>query len=497
MPLPREKHRLLLDRWACLLVGALLTACGGDHGQSFFVTPAPKSTSTSTAASGAYTVRALVSDGSVAAATIDRNLINPWGIVFAPDSPVWVANNATSTATLYDGTGVESPPVVALPGGINGPADPTGVVFNDTKDFVVSNGTSSAAASFIWDGEGGTLIAWTSTVDRSNGIIVHDDGNGGAVYKGLAIAADHGANFLYATDFHNNKVDVFDKAFVKVTAAGGFTDPALPAGFAPFGIQAVTIGGQTELFVTYAQRASGSNAHVSGAGLGLVNVFDTSGTLLSHFVPVGGSLNAPWGIALAPATFGTLSNAVLVGNFGDGTITAYDPATGAFIDRIKDSSGEPIATPGLWGIAFGNGSHNQPVTTLYFAAGVANEAGGVYGRIDPPARAGGFSPVSSGTPTDDVPPTVTLSSPASNVMVSGIVGLVATATDNVGVASVEFFAGPFSIGIARSPPFSIEWNSATVANGGVTLTAQARDAAGNVTTSVPIVVTVSNAPLLP
>jgi uncharacterized protein (TIGR03118 family) len=213
----------------------------------------------------------------------------------------------------------------------------------------VSNGTSSAAASFIFDGEGGTLIGWAPAVNPTSGIIAYDDGSGGAVYKGLAIAADHGANFLYATDFHNNKIDAFDKDFRKVAIASGFVDPALPAGFAPFGIQAVTIGGRTVLFVTYAQRASGSNAHVNGAGLGLVNVFDTSGTLLRHFAPIGGHLNAPWGIALAPAAFGSLSNTVLIGNFGDGIINAYDPATGAFVDSIRDSSGQPIATPGAVG----------------------------------------------------------------------------------------------------------------------------------------------------
>jgi uncharacterized protein (TIGR03118 family) len=494
MALPGEKPNA--RHWACLLAAVVLTACEG--GDASFTAPAT-SGQVPTPTRTAYSGRVLVSDGSLAAATADRNLINPWGIAFAPDSPVWIANNATGTATLYDGRGLKDPRVVALPAGMNGAANPSGVVFNGTTDFRVSNGTQSAAASFIFDGEGGTLIAWAPTVDPANGIIVYDDGGGGAVYTGLAIAADRGANFLYATDFRNNKIDVFDRDFTKVAAAAGaFTDPSLAAGFAPFGIGAVTTGGETVLIVTYAQRAPGSNAAVNGPGLGLVNVFDTSGALLRHLVPVGGNLNAPWGIALAPAGFGSLSNTLLIGNFGDGVINAYDPATGAWVESIRDSAGQQIATPGLWGIAFGNGARNQPVTTLFFAAGVANEAAGVYGRIDL-ADSGSFSPSPGGgspdgSPADSVPPTVSLSSPASNSMVSGIITVAATATDNLGVVSVEFFAGPFSIGVATPPFFAINWNSATVANGRVTLSARARDAAGNVATSAPIVVDVSNLP---
>jgi uncharacterized protein (TIGR03118 family) len=490
-----------------LLLGALLTACGDDVrvGAAFTAsptpgpvpapTPTPSPTPTPTAS--VYTTRALVSDGSVPSVTTDRDLINPWGIAFAPGSPAWIANNATGKATLYDGAGLRDPSAVTLPGGINGPADPTGVVYNGTNDFVVSNGSSSAAASFIFDGEGGTLIAWAPSVDPTNGIIAFDDGNGGAVYKGLALASDRGANFLYATDFHNNKIDVFDSSFRKVVIASGFIDPALPAGYAPFGIQAVRIGGQTSLFVTYAQRAPGSDDHVNGAGLGLVNVFDTSGTLVRRFAATGRNLNAPWGIAVAPANFGSLSNTVLIGNFGDGLINAYDPATGAFVDSIRDSSGQPIATPGLWGIAFGNGARNQPAATLFFAAGIANEAGGLYGRIDPPAS-GGFTPAPPDVPTDPVPPTVSISM-GSRTMVSGIVTFIANATDNVGVATVEFFAGSFSIGIA-SPGvapggrFFLDWDSTSTANGDVLLTARATDAAGNVTTSEPVIVTVSNLP---
>jgi hypothetical protein len=213
-----------------------------------------------------------------------------------------------------------------------------------------------------------------------------------------------------------------------------------------------------------------------------VNVFDTKGTLIKHLVPVGGALNAPWGVALAPASFGTASNDVLIGNFGDGVINAYNPDTGAFVDSIKDSAGTPIANPGLWGIAFGNGARNQPTTTLYFAAGIANEADGLYGRIDLGATA-----------PDIVAPAVTLSAPAAGATVSGnAVALTVTATDNVAVTSVQFLAGTTSIGTATTAPFSFTWDTTGVANGAVMLTAQAKDAAGNVTTSAAVNVTVNN-----
>jgi hypothetical protein len=327
------------------------------------------------------------------------------------------------------------------------------------------------------------LTGWAQSVDVHNAIIAYDDGTGGAVYKGLAIAADSsGANRLYATDFHNNKIDVFDGGFHKVTASGGFTDSALPAGYAPFGIQALSVGGQTLLYVAYAQpKAPENHDNVNGAGLGIVDVFDTQGTLKTHLIAAGGKLNAPWGIALAPDKFGTFSNDLLVGNFGDGAINAFDPSTGAFVGTISDANGQPIVTPGLWGIAFGNGAQNQPTTTLYFAAGIADEADGLYGRIDLGATA-----------PDIVAPTATITSPAADATVSGMMTVTATASDNVGVTSVKFLAGTTVIGTATAPPYSVSWDSTQTPNGTVKITAQAMDAAGNTGTSPPISVTVSN-----
>lgn len=470
----RSAMRLVL----CVATAALLVACGGyNGGSSMTTTPPPPPPPPPPSA---FTMSPLVSNGAVANTTTDQKLINPWGIVFAPNLPVWIADNGTQSSTLYDGTGGALPLVVNLPGGANGDADATGIVANGTTDFAVSSGTVSGPARFIFDGEGGMILGWAPTVDATNAIVAYTD-TGGAVYKGLAIAADSGANFLYATDFHNNKVDVFDGSFQKVTTTGGFADPTLPAGYAPFGIQALQIGGQTVIYVTYAQRAPDSDDETDGAGLGLVNVFDTKGTLLKHLVPTGGKLNAPWGVALAPANFGTLSNDVLIGNFGDGVINAYDPSTGTFVDSVKDANGQPIATAGLWGIAFGNGARNQPTNTLYFAAGIGDEAAGLYGRIDLGATA-----------PDIVPPTVTLTGITAGATVSGTISLGANATDNVGVASVQFFAGGNPIGTATAAPFTVDWNTTTLANGDVSVTAQAKDAFGNVTTSQAITVSVFN-----
>ena len=486
-----QRHIAAITRLVvCATTAAWLVACGGGYGGNSMTTPPPTTNpppTTTPPTPSAYSMSPLVSDGSIAGApTRDTHLINPWGIAFAPNFPVWIANNGTQTSTLYDGTGVALSLIVNLPGGANGAADATGIVANpSTTDFAVTKGTTTAPARFIFDGEGGTILGWSPTVDGTNAIIAYS-ATDGAVYKGLAVAADSGANFLYATDFHNNKVDIFDKTFTKVTAAGGFTDATLPAGYAPFGIQAVTSNGTTILYVTYAKTVSGSNNHANGAGLGLVNTFDTKGTLLKHLVPVGGALNAPWGVALAPAAttgpgFGTLSGMVLIGNFGDGVINAYNPDTGAFVDSVKNSAGQAIANPGLWGIAFGNGARNQPTTTLYFAAGIANEAAGLYGRIDLGATA-----------PDVVAPAVTLTAPAAAATVSGSTAVTATATDNVGVTSVQFFAGTAPIGTATTAPFTINWDTTGTANGAVSLTAQAKDQAGNVTTSAAVSVTVNN-----
>jgi uncharacterized protein (TIGR03118 family) len=339
-----------------------LVACGGSSGSI---------------SAQSFTSTMLVSDGAATAAHTDANLKNAWGIAFNPKGFVWVADNGTSLATLYDGNGVPQSLVVSIPDGVNGAANPTGIVFNGTTDFSVTQGGKTGLGAFIFAGEGGTITAWAPAVVPTAALVMYDDGSGAAVYKGLALASNGGANFLYATDFHNDKIDIFDKNFTKVFLPGKFQDPSLPAGFAPFGIQA--IGGK--LFVTYAKQDAVAHDNLNGAGLGFVDIFDTAGNLLKRFAGAG-PLNAPWGIGQAPANFGRFSGDVLIANFGDGKINAFDPTGGQSLGAINLPNGSDFAQPGLWGIAFGNGLNNQPVNTLFFTAGPNDEANGLYGRID-------------------------------------------------------------------------------------------------------------------
>lgn len=367
---------------------ATLVSCGGGSSSS------NGSNGTSAPVQSSFAVKALVSDGAVAAAHIDGNLKNPWGIVFNPNGFVWVADNGTNVATLYDGNGVPQSLIVAIPSGTNGSASPTGIVFNGTQSFTVTENGKSGVAAFIFAGEGGTITAWAPAVGPTNAFVMYDDGAGGAVYKGLALATMNNANFLYATDFHNNKIDVFNTSFSKVSMPGAFTDPAIPAGFAPFGIQAIG----SNLFVTYAKQDAAKHDDVAGAGLGMVDVYDTAGNLKQHFA-TGGPLNAPWGIAQAPANFGSMSGAILIGNFGDGTINAFNASNGLSMGPLIGSNGNAIVEPGVWGIAFGNNLSNQPSNTLFFAAGPNDEADGVYGRIDLNATSNTGTVTGSGTGT--------------------------------------------------------------------------------------------------
>jgi uncharacterized protein (TIGR03118 family) len=443
-------------------------------------------------AASAFSLTRLVADtaGGTAGNT-DANLVNPWGLsIPAGTAPAWVANNHTEKSTLYDGNGKPQPHAAPLvvnfaASGAGTTFDPTGIVFNaSTTDFTVSSAGKSGVAKFLFDGEGGMIAGWNPTVDATHAVTMYTD-SGGAVYKGLAVAQNAGKSFLYAADFHNGKVDVLDSAFARqTTSATAFTfaDPAIPAGYAPFGIQAIANGaaGATQIYVTYAkQLAPDNHDNVDGAGLGFVDIYDTNGKLVKQLVAAG-ALNAPWGLALAPSDFGTLSGALLVGNFGDGNINAYDPAAGTFIGTVMDSSGKAIATPGLWGIAFGNDANNQPHNTLFFAAGTNNEANGSYGRIDVGATA----------PILNAPPVVTLTTPTGSL--KGTVSLSATVKDSLSVAKVEFFAGITSLGVAAAAPYAVSWNTTTVPDGSVSLKATATDADGNVGSSAVSMVTVAN-----
>jgi uncharacterized protein (TIGR03118 family) len=333
-----------------------------------------------------YTAHNLVSDGTVAADHVDPNLINAWGVAFNPFGFVWVANNATGTSTLYDGAGVAQSLVVQIPTATTAGGGPaTGIVFNASSGFVVKNATTSGAGRFIFATEGGVIAAWSPTVDATHAVRAVDNSANGAIYKGLALSAGGSGQLLYATDFHNARIDVFDATFTPVTLPPGrFTDPRIPSDYAPFGIQAIN----GDIFVTYAKQDADKHDNVNGPGLGYVDVYDPNGVLLDR-VATHGALNAPWGVTLAPAGFGEFSNSLLIGNFGDGRINAYSLKNYNFRGNLRDQNNHSIVIDGLWGLAFGNGFANQPVNTLFFAAGPNDEANGLYGRIDASALSGG------------------------------------------------------------------------------------------------------------
>ena len=322
--------------------------------------------------SSRYQQHNLVTDGFVAADHTDSHLVNPWGIAFNPFGPVWIANNGSGFSTLYDGAGAPQSLIVTIPPAAGAQSgNPTGIVFNGSNGFVVPVGGNSGPAKFIFATEDGVIAAWNPAVDANHALVVEDNSaTSDAVYKGLALSAGGNGSLLYAADFHNNKIEVWDSVFAPVTLpAGAFTDPTIPSGFAPFGIQAIN----GNIYVTYAKQDAAKHDDVEGVGLGYVDVFDPNGNLLDR-VASKGRLNAPWGLALAPAGFGEFSNTLLVGNFRDGRINAYDLATGQFYGQLRGMDGKPIAIDGLWGIAFGNGFVNQPVNTLFFTAGSNGEA---------------------------------------------------------------------------------------------------------------------------
>jgi uncharacterized protein (TIGR03118 family) len=354
--------------WCALLLCGALAACGGGSDSNGNGGYGGNGMGNGTG----YAATALVSDGT-SAPNHDANLVNGWGVAFNPQGFVWVANNHTSTSTLYDGNGVPQSLVVNIPGA----SGPTGIVFNGGSGFTVSAGGRSGPAIFIFVTEAGTVAGWSPGVDATNAVVAFDGSSLAASYKGAALATQGNASFLYAADFHNGRVDVFDSSFARVTPTGKFVDPNLPAGYAPFNVQAIG----NRLYVAYAKQDAQAADEVPGAGLGVVDVFDTGGTFLQRLV-TGGALNAPWGIVMAPANFGTFSNALLVGNFGDGKINAFDPTTGSMLGTLSRSDGSPLVLDGLWGMAFGNGLNSQPANTLFYAAGPGAEAHGVYGRID-------------------------------------------------------------------------------------------------------------------
>jgi uncharacterized protein (TIGR03118 family) len=380
----------LLTGVVCSLV---LAACGGGGGSSSSLSGGGSSMLQQTTTTLSDTALVASNSGVVATVTtIDANLSNPWGLVTAPGLPFWVADNNSNLATLYSGSGANQTGEVtgsndigiAVPASTAGvPANPTGQIYNGSGGFMIPTPVGQETALFIFDGEGGTIAAWAKDSGAA-AVTAYDDGvaNGTdhAVYKALALGAVNGATFLYATDLHNNKVDVFDTNFSKpADMQGKFVDPTLPTGFVPFGIVAL----KDQLYVTFAMKDGAMHDEVTGAGLGYVDIFDFSGNFVSRFASAG-VLNAPWGIALAPAGFGSLEGDLLIGNFGDGKINIF-AANGSSLatsmGALTVNNGGTLTIPGLWSLVFGDGDPDKPATTLFYTAGFTDQTDGVLGSI--------------------------------------------------------------------------------------------------------------------
>jgi uncharacterized protein (TIGR03118 family) len=326
-----------------------------------------------------YLQHNLVSNTAGQADVTDPNLIDPWGESFSAAGPIWVSNHLSGTSTLYSGNGAITALVVTIPLGKASTGTigkPTGQIQNASNGFIIQNGVK---ASFIFATEDGTISAWNAgTVAQ----VMVDNSSAGAVYKGLALNPSATAPLIYAANFNSGKIDVFNTTFAPTTVSGGFTDPNLPAGLAPFNIW--NLNGK--LYVAYAKQDANKFLDVAGAGNGVVDVFDFNGTLLNRLI-TGGALNSPWGLAIAPAGWGAFGGALLVGNFGNGQINAFDN-TGKLLGTLQDANGNPITIAGLWGIMFGGNDARTDANTLYFMAGVPNGSTakrGLVGSIAPPA----------------------------------------------------------------------------------------------------------------
>jgi uncharacterized protein (TIGR03118 family) len=363
---------------AVAAAGALILAIAGPASAAAKPVAGISAISPAGAIPNVYRQTNLVSDIPGVARITDPNLVNPWGMSAGPATPIWVSDNGSNVTTLYHGAINGSallpvPLVVGIPTGA-----PTGTVFNDAKNFDISSGKFHGPPLFIFATETGSIVGWNPAVPppapsvwAQLGVTVPN-----AVYKGLAITTDPTGDFLYAANFRTGTVDVFNGKYKLVHWAKAFQDPGIPAGYAPFNIQ--NFNGK--LYVTYAKQDAEKHDDVAGAGHGFVDVYDLRGHLLQRLASRG-HLNSPWGLAWAPAGFGHFAGDLLVGNFGDGTINAYNPTTGHFDGQLKNADGNVIAINGLWGLRFGDAAAGGPLT-LFFTAGIGDESHGLMGTIE-------------------------------------------------------------------------------------------------------------------
>jgi uncharacterized protein (TIGR03118 family) len=360
-------------------------------------------------AAAQYAQTNLASDSPSSANFLDPFLSNPTGMSFAPTSPIWIANQGSNTADLHQGDGLQVPLSVQSPV-LNVTGSPTGTVFNpnaagSNAAFFLTDGTRAAPGIFLFATTSGQIQGWNPSLGGNQPLNPNPTETGftsptpGALYTGLAVGttlnqANLPAPFLYTPDFHNGKIDVISGSFTSATLAGNFTDPNLPAGYAPFNIQ--TLAGK--LFVSYAKQDTGGTSPVPGAGNGFIDVFNLDGTPglanLNVRLISNGPLNEPWGMAIAPSTFGQFAGDLLVGNHGDGTIDAFDPITGLLLGMLRDAQGNPIVNPGLWALAFHPAASNlgfDPNELFFTSAPINPDFGtvdGLFGEISPsPASA--------------------------------------------------------------------------------------------------------------
>ena len=326
----------------------------------------------------------MISDQAGVAEIQDEAVVNAWGLAVAPGGNFWIADNGTNVSSVYGGA-VGGLPLTKTLDDVSVPGDGvTGVVFNDTGEFEIDDGNGNGgSALFIFVSEDGTISGWNPDVPPPSPSTAAQVAKtvDGAIYKGVALGTSGGENLLYAANFHAGTIDVFDSSFDPKALSGHFRDPHLPAGYAPFNVQ--NIGGV--LYVTFAKQDAAAEDEVAGPGKGFVDRFDTSGHFLSRFAS-GGVLNAPWGLVKAPASFGRFGGDILVGNFGDGRISAFKPNShgiGQFQGFLPGPSGRPIQIDGLWALSFGNGTTAGDAGELYFTAGPDDETHGLFGELAP------------------------------------------------------------------------------------------------------------------
>jgi uncharacterized protein (TIGR03118 family) len=327
----------------------------------------------------------LISDGSVPATKNDPNLVNPWGLSSSPTGRLWIAENGAGVASVDSVTGSGTTTNVIPPVTIPGPAgtdksSPTGQVFNSfANDFKLSDGSP---ATFLFATEDGTISGWNTAAGKSATTVVDNSKNAalgdattkdGAVYKGMDIGKSDAGATLYAANFRHGTVDMYDTNF-KLTKS--FTDPTVPAGYAPFDVKAI----DGKLFVTFAQQDAAKQDDVAGAGHGFVDEFDMQGQMIGRLAS-GGTLNSPWGLATAPASFGNIAGDLLVGNFGDGTISVFDQNNNKSLGQLTGGDGKPISIDGLWSLTAGNGGSGGDPNKVYFTAGPQNETHGLFGSL--------------------------------------------------------------------------------------------------------------------